>query len=154
MTIGDRLLQHHNHPAKLLLDALATAAAAVLLWQQHLIRGAIVAIGVPAVASAIVFAFADTTKPRSMTAGRLATRVVGALVLWGGAWWTSPWICASGAVLLALSVVDVAPIDTSARRLVTSVADRRGAARGAVERRASIIASAFVALALIDIVVL
>src|SRR5438045_8250140 len=121
MTISDRLLQHFDNPAKRLLDLASAAAASVLLWQQHLIRGAGVGIGGPVIASAIVFAFADTAKPRGMSAPRLAMRVIGAIVLWGGAWWTSTWICAAGAALLAFSLVTRAMIETFARGLIHRV---------------------------------
>ena len=118
MTVGGRLLQQQNHPVTLLLDSIAAVAASVLLWQQHLIRAALIAIGLPIVAAAIVFAFADTTRERGMTPSRLAMRAGGALVLWAGAWWTTPWICAAGAVLIALSIVTCATIESSSRVLV------------------------------------
>ena len=157
MTITDRLLQHHNHPAKLLLDAGAAAAASALLWQQHLIRGAAVAVAGTTVASAIVFAFADTTRARGMTVGRLATRIAGALVVLGGAWFTSPSICVAGVIVLLLSLVTRATIETFSRALVhrgTSLSRCGTSLYGLSDSFVQLVAIALLAFALVDVLVL
>ena len=41
MTLREKLLYHQVHPAKIGIDVTTALAAAVLLWQQHLLRAVI-----------------------------------------------------------------------------------------------------------------
>src|SRR5258708_39516259 len=90
-----------------------------------------------------------------MSACRLAVRVAGASVLWGGAWWTAPWICAAGAALIALTVVDVRAIGTHARRLVhRGLAHRGTSLYGLSDSLSHKVVIVLLVIALIDVVVL
>src|SRR5258706_7094047 len=108
MTLREKLLYHHDHPAKLVVDAIAAVVAAVLLWQQHLIRAAAVGLVVPAMASACVLWFADFEAPkesrrvrseaRTVTWTMVLVRIAGVFVFWGGAWYRSTTVCLAGLV--------------------------------------------------------
>lgn len=110
-TLRERLLRHHNHPAKLVVDVIAVVATAVLLWQQHLYRAAAVGLLFPALASACVMWLADCETLRELRFGpfearkttwlMVAIRMAGVLVFWGGAWYRSALICAVGVIVIA-----------------------------------------------------
>jgi hypothetical protein len=115
MTLREKLLYHKIHPAKLLVDVSALIAAAVLLWQQHLLRAIAVGIVLPALASACVILFADLEKQKDSRFGRYVagnlTRPVeaalglGVLLFWGGAWYRSTMVCLAGLIVIALTWV-------------------------------------------------
>jgi Na+-translocating ferredoxin:NAD+ oxidoreductase RnfA subunit len=113
MTFREKLRYHHTHPAKLIVDASAVIAAAVLLWQQHLLRAIAVGIVLPAIASACVILFADLEKQRDSRFGRYVARSMtwsmeaalgfGVLLFWGGAWYRSIRYCLVGLLVITLA---------------------------------------------------
>jgi len=105
MTFSDKLLYHHNHPAKLAADGICLIAGAVLIWQQHLYRAIAVGVGGPLLASAVVLAFVTVPPSRTLTWPIVALRVAGALVFWIGAWYRSVFWCAVGIVIIAFDAV-------------------------------------------------
>ena len=117
MTLREKLLYHHDHPAKLVVDASAAVVAAVLLWQQHLIRAAAVGLVMPAIASACVLWFADLEtlkvlrwgryEARTVTSTMVLVRIAGVFVFWGGAWYRSVMVCFAGLVVIALTWVRI-----------------------------------------------
>jgi hypothetical protein len=117
MTLREKLLYHHNHPAKLVVDVLAVIAAAALLWQQHLYRAAAVGLAVPAIASAGVLWFADGDTLKDLRLGRyearavtwamVMIRVAGVFVFWGGAWYRSAMVSLVGLIVIGLTWVRV-----------------------------------------------
>jgi len=107
VTLREKLLYHHDHPAKLVVDAIAGVVVAVLLWHQHLIRAAAVGIVLPAIASACVLWFADLEKRKALRWGRVLVRIAGVFVCWAGAWYRSLIVCLAGLVVIALTGVRV-----------------------------------------------
>ncbi len=117
MTRREKLIYRHEHSAKLVVDAIAAVVAAVLLWQQHLIRATAVGLLVPAIASACVLWFADLetlkelrfrrSEARTVTSTMLLVRMAGVFVIWGGAWYRSVLVCLAGLVVIALTLVRV-----------------------------------------------
>src|SRR5476649_2434372 len=117
MTIREKLLYHHNHPAKLVVDVIVVIAGAVLLWQQHLYRAAVIGLVVPAFASACVMLFADCETLKELRFGpyearkttwlMVAIRIAGVFVFWGGAWYRSVRVCLIGLIVIALTWVRV-----------------------------------------------
>jgi len=113
MTFREKLRYHHTHPAKLIVDASAVIAAAVLLWQQHLLRAIAVGIVLPAMASACMILFANLEKQKNsrlgryaadnMTAPMQAVHAFGVLVFWGGAWYRSIRYCLVGLLVITLA---------------------------------------------------
>ncbi len=103
MTLREKLLHHHNHPAKAVVDAIAAVVAAVLLWQQHVIRAAAVGLVVPAVASACVLWFADLEKLKKLRWTMVLVRIAGVFVFWGGAWYRSVMVCLAGLIVIAFT---------------------------------------------------
>ena len=111
MTLRDKLLYHHIHPAKGATDAICAIAAAVLLWQQHLLRAIAVGFGPPIVVSLVVLQFANLEKLKESSLGRYVgrnmsattdvVRVAGAFVFWGGAWYKSVFWCIVGLLIIA-----------------------------------------------------
>jgi hypothetical protein len=76
MTFREKLLYHEVHPAKIIIDVTTALAAAVLLWQQHLLRAAAVGLAPPIIAS-----------------------------LWGAALYRSVFYCIVGLLVIALAWV-------------------------------------------------
>jgi hypothetical protein len=101
MTFGEKLLYHHNHPAKLAIDVICLVVAGMLIWQQHLLRAIAVGIGGPLIASAIVLAFAGVSAHRTLTWPVVAMRVAGALMFWLAAWYRSILYCIVGVLIIA-----------------------------------------------------
>ena len=100
MTFTEKLLYHHDHPAKVAADVVCLMVAGVLIWQQHLYRAIAVGIGGPLLVSVAILAFANVTA-RSTTWQAVAFRVAGAFVFWGGAWYKSVLYCTVGILLIA-----------------------------------------------------
>jgi len=165
MTLREKLVYHHEHPAKLVLDAIAAVVTAVLLWQQHLIRATAVGLVVPAVASACVLWFADLetlkelrrghSKARTVTWTIVLARIAGVFLFWGGAWYRSVMVCLAGLVAIALTSVRVrlsTELDraylswTSARRQFTLISR-------ALENQRHLIAFALLCVSLVNIIV-
>ena len=135
MTLREKLLCHHDHPAKLVVDAIAAVVAAALLWQQHVIRAAAVGLVVPALASACVLWFADLEtlkdvrwgryEARTVTSTMVLVRIAGVFVFWGGAWYRSVMVCLAGLVVIALTWVRVNLSTESDRAHLSSTSARR-----------------------------
>jgi hypothetical protein len=165
MTLRERLLYHHAHPAKLVVDAIAAIVAAVLLWQQHLIRAAAVGLGVPAIASACVLWFADVetlkelrggrSEARTVTSTMMLVRIAGVFVFWGGAWYRSVTVCLAGLVVIALTWVRVNLSTESdrARLLSTSARGQLALISRALENQKHIIAFALLFSSLVNVIV-
>jgi hypothetical protein len=115
MTPGEKLRYHHVHPAKLGTDVVFAIMAAVLLWQQHLLRAIAVGIAPPLIASLLVIRFADLEKLKQSPLGRYAGRhmtpameflkVVGVFIFWGAAWYRSVFYCIVGLLVIAFAWV-------------------------------------------------
>ena len=113
MTLREKLLYHKIHPAKLLVDVSTLIAAAVLLWQQHLLRAIAVGIVLPGMASACVILLADLQKQKDSRFGRYvaanmtwpvqAAHGFGVMLFWGGAWYQSALVCILGLLVIALA---------------------------------------------------
>ena len=113
MNVREKLLYHQIHPAKLLIDVSTALIAAVLLWQQHLLRAIAVGIVLPVIASACVMWLADLEKlkqsefgryvAQSMTLPMEAARLFGVFVFWDGAWYRSESVCTVGLIVIALA---------------------------------------------------
>ena len=155
MTLREKLLYHHAHPAKLVVDAIAAVVAAVLLWQHHWIRAAAVGLVMPAIASACVLWFADLKTVKELRWGRVVVRIAWIVVLWGGAWSRSPIVCLAGLVVIALTWVRVNPSTASDRSQFSSTSARRrfAAMSSAIENKKPLIAFALLFLSLVNIVV-
>ena len=165
MTLQEKLLCHHDHPAKLVVDAMAAVVAAVLIWQQHVIRAAAVGLVVPAITSACVLWFSDLetlkglrfrrSQARSLTSTMVLVRITGVFVFWGGAWYRSVMVCVAGLVAIALTWVRVDLSAESYRaRLSWTSAERRFALISRILRsQKQIIAFALLFLSLVNIIV-
>jgi hypothetical protein len=130
MTLRDRLLYHHAYPAKLVVDTVCAAAAAWLLWQQHLLRGAAVGLIPPAVASLIVLRLVDLERVRQSRIGayigrhmslRLhATAVAGVVICWIAAWYQDAYYVLVGTLVTTFAWVR-GPLHESGRRAAERV---------------------------------
>ena len=115
MTLHDRLLYHHAHPAKLLVDIASAIAAAWLFWGQHLLRAAVVGLVPPAVASLIVLQFVNLERVKHSPVGRYVTRymslplhitaVAGVIIFWLAAWYRSIFYCIVGLLIVTFAWV-------------------------------------------------
>jgi hypothetical protein len=113
MTLREKALYHQIHPAKLVIDVSTAIVAAVLLWQQHLLRAIAVGIVLPVITSACVILFADLETQKqsrfgryvagSMTPPMEAARVFGVCLFWGGAWYRSVLVCTGGLLVIAIA---------------------------------------------------
>lgn len=112
LTRQERVLYQQIHPAKLATDWSTTLLAAYLLWGHELLLGLAVAILPAAAATAVVMAYADLERLRDspfgryvrkyMTGSMQAVRLVGAVVLLGGAWLQTWWAIPLGVVIILL----------------------------------------------------
>jgi hypothetical protein len=115
MTLHDRLLYHHAHPAKLLVDVASAIAAGWLFWGQHLLRAAVVGLVPPAVASLIVLQFVDVERVKQSALGRYVgrhmslplhvTAVAGVIIFWLAAWYRSMFYCVVGLLIVTFAWV-------------------------------------------------
>ena len=105
MTFSEKLLYHHNHPAKLAADAVCLLVAAMLIWQQHLYRAIAVGVGGPLLASALVLAVMTVSPARTLTWPLVALRVAGACVVVLAAWYRSVLWCIVGIAIIAFDLV-------------------------------------------------
>ena len=165
MTLREKLLSHHDHPAKLVVDAIAAVVAAGLLWQQHLIRAAAVGLVAPAVASACVLWFADLETLKALRWGRyeagtvtltwVLVRIAGVFVFWGGAWYRSVMVCLAGLVVIALTWVRVNLSTESDRARLSSTSARRqwASISRALENQKHLIAFVLLCASLVNIIV-
>ena len=113
MTLRDKLLYHHAHPAKLLVDVVCAIIAAWLFWEQHLLRAVAVGLVPPALASAIVLQFADLERVKQSAIGRYVTRymslllhvtaVAGVIIVWLAAWYRSIFYCVVGLLIVTFA---------------------------------------------------
>jgi len=113
MTLREKLLYHHAHPAKLAVDICSAAVAAWLLWNQHLLRAAAIGLGPPAITSLLVLQFGDFERIRTSALGRYVgtylslphqiAAVAGVVIVWGAAWYRSTLYCIVGLLVVALA---------------------------------------------------
>src|SRR5258706_4977859 len=162
MTFSEKLLRHHDHPAKVAADASAAIIAGVLLWQQHLARAAVVGVAVPSIASACVLWFADfgchrapSSRVRVSTWMSTMVRLAGVFVFWGGAWYRSAALCLAGLAVVALTWLRLNPSSEPDRALQVSASVRRQFARfsRALERQQHLVALALLLLGMTDVVI-
>lgn len=113
MTLRDKLLYHQLHPAKLAVDISTAIAAAVLLWQQHLVRGLAIGLIPPVLASFIVIRYVDLEGVQQSSVGRYAARhmtrpleivrLAGMLIVWTAAWYGSGYYCVVGTLVIVFA---------------------------------------------------
>jgi hypothetical protein len=113
MTPGEKLRYHHVHPAKLGTDAVFAIMAAVLLWQQHLLRAIAVGIAPPLIASLLVIRFANLENMKQSPLGRYVgahmtmamecIKLIGVVMFWGAAWYRSVFYCVVGLLVIAFA---------------------------------------------------
>ena len=97
VTLREKLLYQQLHPIKLGADAAALFIAAVLLWEQHLLRALVVAAALPLGASLVMLSStAEETWARlrsgqherlAVTAAIVCIRVAAMFAIWAGAWY-------------------------------------------------------------------
>ena len=115
MTFREKLLYHEVHPAKIIIDVTTALAAAVLLWQQHLLRAAAVGLAPPIIASLLVIQFANLERMKGSPLGRYigrnmtppleVARLAGVFIFWGAAWYRSVFYCIVGLLVIAFAWV-------------------------------------------------
>ena len=113
MTFREKILYHQIHPAKIAVDVITAVAAAVLLWQQHLLRAIAVGLAPPLLASLLVIQFADLEKLKQSALGRYVgrhmtpalelARLVGVFIFWDAAWYRSIFYCVVGLLVIAFA---------------------------------------------------
>ena len=113
MTLRQKLLYHQVHPAKIIVDVTTALAAAVLLWQQHLLRAAAVGLAPPIIASLLVIQVANLEKVKQSPIGRYiggnmtppleVARLAGMFIFWGAAWYRSIFYCSVGLLVIAFA---------------------------------------------------
>ena len=115
MTLHERLLYHHVHPLKLVVDLVSAITAAVLLWQQHLLRAALIGLVPPAIASLLVMQFVNLDRLRETSLGRYVgrymslplhvTAVAGVIIFWLASWYRSIFYCVVGLLIVTFAWV-------------------------------------------------
>jgi hypothetical protein len=115
MTLRDKLLYHHAHPAKVLVDVVCAFAAGWLFWGQHLLRAAAVGLVPPAMMSLLVLQFVDLERVKQSALGRYVgrhmslplhiTAVAGVVVFWLAAWYRSIFYCVVGLLIITFAWV-------------------------------------------------
>ena len=115
MTPREKLLYHQVHPAKMIIDVTTALAAAVLLWQQHLLRAAALGLAPPIITSVLVMQFANLEKVKRSPIGRYigrnmtppleVARLAGVFIFWGAAWYRSVFYCSVGLLVIAFAWV-------------------------------------------------
>ena len=97
MGLGEKVLYHQIHPAKLAADVGGSLASTYLMWRRRFVA-AMLAAFVPAVlASVLVIRYADLERRKHSRFGRYmhrymdrrvldAWRFIGQVVMWVGAW--------------------------------------------------------------------
>jgi hypothetical protein len=115
MTFREKLLYHQVHPAKIIIDVTTALAAAVLLWQQHLLRAAALGLAPPIIASLLVMQFANLEKVKQSPIGRYIgrnmtlpleiARLAGVFIFWGAAWYRSVFYSIVGLLVIAFAWV-------------------------------------------------
>jgi len=113
MTPRDKLLYHHAHPAKLLVDVVCAVTAAWLIWEQHLLRAAAVGLVPPALMSLVVLQFVDLERVKASPLGRYVgrymslplhvTAVAGVIIFWLAAWYRSIFYCVAGLLIVTFA---------------------------------------------------
>jgi hypothetical protein len=113
MTLREKMLYHQIHPAKLIVDAGAAIAAAVLFWHQHVFRGLAVGLAPPILASILIIQFVDLENVKHSSLGRYAARhrtplleiarLVGIVIVWTAAWYRSGYYCFVGSLVITFA---------------------------------------------------
>lgn len=110
MTRAEKVLYHQIHPLKLLTDFATSFASTWLLWQREWGLAAAVGFLPSLVMTALVLWLADLEPYRRSVLGRYlagfmtrrveALRLVGQLVMWGGAVSHVPWLIPLGLAIV------------------------------------------------------
>jgi len=128
MTLRDKLLYHHAHPAKLLVDVGCAVAASWLCWNQHVLRAVAVGLGPPALVSLLVLQFADVERVKESLLGRYvgthmslalhSTAIAGVVIAWLAALRHSIFYCTVGLLIVTFAWVR-GPLHESGRPATT-----------------------------------
>jgi hypothetical protein len=96
MDLGEKVLYHQIHPAKLAADVSGSLASTYLMWRHKLVAALLSAFVPATVASVLVIRYADLEKRKRSQFGRYmrrymnrrveAWRFFGQVVIWIGAW--------------------------------------------------------------------
>ncbi|HTI42973.1 MAG TPA: hypothetical protein VL693_14195 [Vicinamibacterales bacterium] len=166
MTLREKLLYQQLHPMTLGADASALLIAAVLLWQQHLLRALVVATALPLGASIVVLSStAEETWARlrsgrhervAVTAAIVCIRIAAMFLFWTAAWYRSVTLCAAALGAGALTWTDIHPVRQRVDVHARWASGREQVVVGlrAAERHKNTIAFVLVAIALADVAAL
>lgn len=113
MNRAERYLYHQIHPVKLLIDFGTSFASTWLLWEQRWWVAIAVAFGPSIAASVILIRFVELERYKhtllghylasSMTHAVEAARLLGQLLMWGGAVAHIPWLIPFGFVVIVFA---------------------------------------------------
>jgi hypothetical protein len=96
MDLGEKVLYHQIHPAKLTADVSGSLVSTYLMWQHKFVAALLSAFGPAPIASVLVIRYADLEKRKHSPFGRYmhrymnrrveAWRFFGQVLIWVGAW--------------------------------------------------------------------
>jgi hypothetical protein len=96
MDLGEKVLYHQIHPAKLAADVSGSLVSTYLMWRRRFVAAMLAAFGPATIASVLVIRYADLEKRKRSPLGRYmhrymnrrveAWRFFGQVVIWVGAW--------------------------------------------------------------------
>ena len=102
MDFEEKVLYHQIHPAKLAADIGGSLVSTYLMWRHKFVAAVLTA----AMASVLVFRYADLEKRKRSPFGRYVRRYMnrrveawrfsGQVVIWGGAWYRAGWLMPIG----------------------------------------------------------
>ena len=98
MDLGEKVLYHQIHPAKLAADVGGSLVSTYLMWRRRLVAAMLAAFVPAVVASVLVMRYADLERRKHSPFGRYmrrymdrrvldAWRFFGQVVMWVGAWY-------------------------------------------------------------------
>jgi len=97
MDLGEKVLYHQIHPAKLTADVSGSLVSTYLMWQHKFVAALLSAFGPATIASVLVIRYADLEKRKHSPFGRYmhrymnrrveAWRFFGQVLIWVGAWY-------------------------------------------------------------------
>ncbi len=106
MDLGEKVLYHQIHPAKLAADIGGSLVSTYLMWRRRFVAAMLGAFAPAALASVLVIRYADLEKRKRSAFGRYirrymnrrveAWRFFGQVVVWGGAWYRRGWLLPIG----------------------------------------------------------
>ncbi len=106
MDFEEKVLYHQIHPAKLAADIGSSLVSTYLMWRHKFVAAVLTAVVPAAMASVLVFRYADLEKRKRSPFGRYvgrhmnrrveAWRFFGQVLMWGGAWYRVGWLLPAG----------------------------------------------------------